>query len=86
MVPPDFVLSLRHAYDVDGFSHAWSKGAEEGLFRSHCRAGGPTAAEGDAFFGRRLMLRLLSSLSILLLLLSCSFVGDLSLSLMCFKV
>ena len=37
--------------DVDGFWIAWSKGADEGLFRAYCRAGGPTAAEVDAFFG-----------------------------------
>ena len=38
--------------DVDGFWHAWSKGAEEGPFRSYCRAGGPTTAVLDAFYCR----------------------------------
>ena len=34
---------------MDGFWITWSKGAEEGLFRAYCRAGGPTAAGVDAF-------------------------------------
>ena len=55
VVPPDLKLTFRHAYDrsdVYGFWHAWSKGAEEGLFRTCCWAGGPTTAGVDAFFGR----------------------------------
>ena len=54
VVPPDHVLALRNEYDrsdVDGFWNAWSTGAEEGLFRAYCRAGGPTTAGVDAFFG-----------------------------------
>ena len=52
VVPPDLILTLRNEYgrsDVDGFWIAWSKGAEEGLFRAYRRAGGPV--EVDAFFG-----------------------------------
>ena len=56
MVSPDLVLTLGSQYsrsDVDGFWHAWSKGAEEALFQTYCRVGGPTTAESTLFFDRR---------------------------------
>ena len=34
------------------FWTAWSEGAEVGLFRAHCRAGGPVASGVQAFLGR----------------------------------
>ena len=53
VVPPDLALTLRHAYDrsdVDGFWHAWSKGAEDGLFDLHVEPVGRLVL--DAFLGR----------------------------------
>ena len=55
VLPHDLILTLRNEYggsDVDGFWISWSKGAEEGLFRAYCRAGGLTATGVDAFFCR----------------------------------
>ena len=54
VVPPDLVLALRNECDMadaDGFWEAWSKGAEDGLFRAYCPAGGPTSAGMHNLFG-----------------------------------
>ena len=87
-------LLLEDAIDrseVDDFWSVWSKNAEAGLFDAYRRAGGPTAAGSHAFLARgllrirsrrlgdRRLMRLLHSLSTLLLLLLSSFVGVLSL-------
>ena len=37
---------------VDDFWTAWSKGAEVGLFRAYCGAGGPVASDVQAFLGK----------------------------------
>ena len=40
---PDLISALRDAFvrnSVDDFWNAWSKGAEVGLFRAYCTAGG----------------------------------------------
>ena len=55
VVPPGVVDALRGAVSrlwVDDFWSIWSKGAEAGLFRAYCRAGGPTAAGSPALSGR----------------------------------
>ena len=52
VVPPDLVLTLRNEYDrsdVNVFWKAWSKGAEEGLFRAYCRAGWSDYCWGRCF-------------------------------------
>ena len=67
VVPPELVLALRTEYkesDVDGFWRAWSKGAESGLFRAYCWAGGPTTAGVHAFFGRGAIRRRLGGRSV----------------------
>ena len=54
-VPHDLFLRLREAYDcasVDDFWDVWSAGAEEGLFRAYCRAGGPVAGGAQRYLGR----------------------------------
>ena len=54
-------MALGAAYDwcnVDDFQDAWSEGAEFGLLRAFCRAGGPVAPGIQAFHGRgRLRIR-----------------------------
>ena len=54
-------LRLREAYrcaSVDDFWDVWSAGAEEGLFRVYCRAGGPVAGGAQRYLGRgRLRIR-----------------------------
>ena len=55
VVPHELVQRLRAAYDrssVDEFWSAWSTGAEQGLFRAYCRAGGPVAGNPRLFLGR----------------------------------
>ena len=55
MVPPVIVDALRDAYErscVDEFWSIWSEGAEAGIFRAYCRAGGPTSAGTHAYLGR----------------------------------
>ena len=54
-VPHGLFLLLREAYDcasVDDFWDVWSAGAEEGLFRAYCRAGGPVAGGAQRYLGR----------------------------------
>ena len=58
VVPPEVVDALRDAVSrssVDDFWSMWSKNAEAGFFRAHCRAGGPTAAGSPALVGRGLL-------------------------------
>ena len=53
-VPHDLFLRLREAYDcasVDDFWDVWSAGAEEGLFRAYCRAGGRVAGGAQRYLG-----------------------------------
>ena len=61
MVLPDIVDALGGAYDrssVDDFGSVWSEGAEAGLFRAYCWAGGPTSAGIYPYLGRgRLRIR-----------------------------
>ena len=58
VVPDEVVLALRGAASrssVDDFWSIWSRGAELGLFRAYCKAGGPTEAGSSAFLGRGLL-------------------------------
>ena len=58
VVSPEVVNALRDAVSrssVDDFCFIWSKNAEAGLFRAHCRADGPTEAGIAAFLGRGLL-------------------------------